>query len=505
MAVATEIDKVSTFSPMNGTIMHIFISSALDSDRPEIEYTWSVLVNALGKRALFHSESQSAPYPDEFDVALGSFSPKPAKLQVDAHFKNYLNLAKKEPDSFIELDQLCFLNFDNHPFPTITWERNTKVNGDITFTCFWCLSGLWEKGLSKDSKGDLDVTNSFWVKEGLWNKAPVSQCIAFLKRVFNRGAGHSVNKNQVLFPGILVDKPNVYKSLALPRLLHDKGLSALPTLGKSLMGKSHFWNFNKVYQWLRGGTTSGQGQATFFFNARPAKVKDIWNRKDSPLELIKGMPNRLHKSLLQYGVHKHSFQKEFELCRQNNCEVALQSTILSIEDPGILKKEKAYLEYCSGLPVSGHRLESDLIESVNELVLWETLSKTGFHYDSSLSFAQHPGWRRGIIEAFHPYNMSTRKAFDIQELCPAWTDEHFARKLSQNHLDDAGLALVSLLNTALKLKLGTSLVLSLSGFNPDYFPDKFQWFHQSLNEYIEMSEVGEAELLSQNDGVQALN
>lgn len=81
-------------------------------------------------------------------------------------------------------------------------------------------------------------------------------------------------------------------------------------------------------------------------------------------------------------------------------EVGLHGSYTAATDLAQLEHEKSVLERLAG-PIVGHRYHYLRVDVERNLV---PLGDLGFRYDSSLGFADAPGWRAGIAHPFRPWD-----------------------------------------------------------------------------------------------------
>lgn len=81
-------------------------------------------------------------------------------------------------------------------------------------------------------------------------------------------------------------------------------------------------------------------------------------------------------------------------------EVGLHGSYTAATDTALLAQEKELLESLAG-PIPGHRYHYLRVDVESNLV---PLAELGFRYDSSLGFADAPGFRAGIAHPFRPWD-----------------------------------------------------------------------------------------------------
>jgi hypothetical protein len=99
--------------------------------------------------------------------------------------------------------------------------------------------------------------------------------------------------------------------------------------------------------------------------------------------------------------------------KEKGNEIGLHSSFNSYNDAQMLKKEKERLETILGRSVSGvrqHYLRSRIPDS------WRAQEEAGLMYATSLSFADHEGFRSGICLPYKPFDVLSGKILNIWEL-----------------------------------------------------------------------------------------
>lgn len=105
--------------------------------------------------------------------------------------------------------------------------------------------------------------------------------------------------------------------------------------------------------------------------------------------------------------------------RASGGEVGLHATVASWEDDDALAEELRFLRAETGLAISGVRsraLRFRYHESVRGL------ERAGAEYDSSLGFADTPGYAAGIARPFHPYVIDEERPSSVELVPLAVTD-----------------------------------------------------------------------------------
>ncbi len=94
-------------------------------------------------------------------------------------------------------------------------------------------------------------------------------------------------------------------------------------------------------------------------------------------------------------------------------EVGLHGGHTAYLDAQEMKEKKERLEKVTCKPVKGYR-NHYLRFRVPDT--WECLSSAGFQYDTTFGYADCFGFRNGMCHPFRPFNLTTNRTIDIQEI-----------------------------------------------------------------------------------------
>ena len=113
-----------------------------------------------------------------------------------------------------------------------------------------------------------------------------------------------------------------------------------------------------------------------------------------------------------------------ELLLAGGAEVGLHGSYNAAADAEILTEEKQRLEELAG-PLAGHRYHYLRVDPHRNLA---TLDALGFRYDSSLGFADRPGFRAGIAQPFRPWDVAADRPLRLVEIPLAVMDVTLAEE-----------------------------------------------------------------------------
>jgi hypothetical protein len=113
-----------------------------------------------------------------------------------------------------------------------------------------------------------------------------------------------------------------------------------------------------------------------------------------------------------------------EMLLAGGAEIGLHGSYLAAEDDGLLAEEKRRLEELAG-HVVGHRYHYLRVDPTANLA---ALPGLGIRYDSSLGFADAPGFRAGIAQPFRPWDFASDGPLDLIEIPLAVMDVTLAEE-----------------------------------------------------------------------------
>jgi len=113
-----------------------------------------------------------------------------------------------------------------------------------------------------------------------------------------------------------------------------------------------------------------------------------------------------------------------ELLQAGGAEIGLHGSYTAAESESALAAEKEELETLAG-PVRGHRYHYLRVDPHRNLAALERL---GFAYDSSLGFADAPGFRAGIAHPFRPWDVERDRPLDLVQIPLAAMDVTFSEE-----------------------------------------------------------------------------
>ena len=138
------------------------------------------------------------------------------------------------------------------------------------------------------------------------------------------------------------------------------------------------------------------------------------------------------KDIFGYKYKIKEIQDDICNIIDNGCEVGLHTSYYAYDKLNEIIKEKEKLEKIIGKKVKGvrnHLLKFKVPDS------WDTLSKAGFLYDTTLGYHDMIGFRNGMCHPFKPFNLNTNKQVDIIEIPLCLSDLTLFSYMGKNALE----------------------------------------------------------------------
>jgi peptidoglycan/xylan/chitin deacetylase (PgdA/CDA1 family) len=212
-----------------------------------------------------------------------------------------------------------------------------------------------------------------------------------------------------------------------PAMREARGLAAAPL--HRLRGSDPYWSFDRI---LRDERRSGSS-STFFVMAGHAHPHD-----GAAPESYERLRPRLVETVLAGGA-----------------EVALHGSYSAADRADRLSAEKRKLEALAG-PVRGQRYHFLRLDPHSNLGALDSL---GFLYDSTLGFADQPGFRAGIAHPFRPWDFHREEPLRLVEIPLAAMDVTLAEERYLNlSARDAATRLGALVDWAAEHGGGFSVI-----------------------------------------------
>lgn len=279
---------------------------------------------------------------------------------------------------------------------TMAW--GYSIGYDLLGLCHWMLSRQEEVGRTDlDSHGRFPATSSHAFRNGYLERPVVDEWLHILRQVIQR-----------TWPGIVlrplspsmrvshdVDGPSRYVFSSVPGLLRTiagdllrrgdpGGVIRGPWLWLTSRQKLHPKDPSNSFDWIMDRSDENGLKSAFYF---------ICGRTDPKKDAVYSPEDRRIRALMRH-IHERGH------------EVGLHPSYATYQDPGALTAEAARLRrICAEEGIEqvewGGRMHYLRWETPTTLLGWE---KAGMNYESTLSYADRPGFRCGTCHEFPAFD-----------------------------------------------------------------------------------------------------
>ena len=262
------------------------------------------------------------------------------------------------------------------------------IGQDIIASAFFLLSG-WNEYYSgdKDSHGRFPYASSIQKRLDITGKPIVNYYFDILKTVIEEASGKSI------YPHTWEGKPFVlclthdidtcetgWMQGGLHALKNMQFLTPIKLIYKKLSGKDAWFNFEDI---LRLEQFYGAPSTFFFLTTQEIRL---------------GIKNA------DYNLRDPKFQRVFELLAKAGSEVGIHGSAGTYLDTEQLKDELQQFR----VPVNGNRFHFLLYDPAAS---GRIIDECGLAYDTSLGFAEQPGFRNSFCFPFHPWDFKNDQPF----------------------------------------------------------------------------------------------
>jgi len=165
----------------------------------------------------------------------------------------------------------------------------------------------------------------------------------------------------------------------------------------------------KYLNWSRKGV----GASPYFNFDKIIKLEEEFNARSTFFFLMS------EKDFTGSGYSHEDIEGAILEVKKKGWEVGLHGSYQASESLPLMVKEKKELEEILGESVKGYR---NHYLRIKVPLTWRHLEEAGFHYDSTLGYAEHYGFRNGMAYPFHPYDLEAEREIGIYELPLALMD-----------------------------------------------------------------------------------
>ncbi|WP_237387765.1 polysaccharide deacetylase family protein [Xenorhabdus sp. Sc-CR9] len=283
-----------------------------------------------------------------------------------------------------------------------------NINYDIVGLTYWMLNRLEEIGYTTlDKHQRFPATSSHAYKYGYLERPIVDEWLYILRQViqkvwpelklkehaFNIKVSHDVDS-----PSLYAFKtwPSIYRIMAghLIKRRDFKAFFTTPYIKLTSRKKLHPIDLHNTFDWIMDVSEENNLQSAFYFICgRTDKIKDADYEPEHPI--IRDLMRRIHARGHEIGLHPSygTYQKPYLI----NSEAKRLKRIC--DEEGIKQ------------PVWGGRMHYLRWEHPTTLQAW---NDAGMDYDTTLGYADHPGFRCGTCFEYPAFNPLTQQLLDIR-------------------------------------------------------------------------------------------
>ena len=287
-----------------------------------------------------------------------------------------------------------FLFDSNNSAPIISRDqKGVVINYDIVLSAFYLLSG-WHEYASdqRDHLGRFPFEQSIQFKLDMVRVPVVNYYFDILKTAVEQALGISLEVNPwggapfATFVSHDIDKVRSgWLEEGLSAVKQGRLISAGKLTARRFLTRDVWFNIDEVLE----VDLNHDVRPTFFVLAKQGSVD--------------GVPNA------DYDIGSRDVQDVLRLVSERGAEIGLHASLGSNESADhILDEMKQLPERPAG--VRFHYLKYDPVTTP------AVLSKTGIEYDSTLGFAEQPGFRNGICHPFTLYDLDRDEPTNVIEI-----------------------------------------------------------------------------------------
>lgn len=331
---------------------------------------------------------------DEFEVNYGLDGK--SKIQIRRGKTEFFNEKKKYDIKYVIWKKwdgilLPFLfdsNSDNEIIEIV--EGCLIVNYDIIASSFFFLSNWqeWTTNSKNDEIHRFPYNASIQNELNIIDRPVVNYYFSILKNAIERAYNIKLSSKARFTTFISHDIDaclSAWLQGSFRALLDKKPLTIFKLLYLKLFKEDAWFNFNEILEIEKEYNI----KSTFFFMSRKAKKGNYRNA--------------------DYTVTRKKFKKVFQDIESSNSEIGIHGSF------GTCNSEKLYNEDLIKLDhkVIGNRfhfLEFDIEKSI------PVLQKSNIRFDSTMGFAEHPGFRNGFCHPFYLYNIEEDLSSKVLEI-----------------------------------------------------------------------------------------
>ena len=266
------------------------------------------------------------------------------------------------------------------------------VEPDILASAFFFLSGWqeWSRP-ARDAQGRFPYRESLQFELDMPEVAVVDEYFSILAAAMAEVRGEDLSVRRfgehpfTVFASHDIDVLHSgYLEEGLAALKKGRLTAAAAIAMRRMTGSDTWFNIDDVVQ----TEETAELRSTFFFLPRQGAVNGVKNA--------------------DYDISSHRLRQAIGLLLEHDFEVGLHGSLGSHADADHLVEDALNL----AADISGNRFHFLAFDASTPAVL----EKAGIDYDSTLGFAERPGFRNGTCRPFYLYDLASDRATDVLEI-----------------------------------------------------------------------------------------
>lgn len=451
-------------------VMQITVYNHIKIRDKEVRYSVEALLDRIGYEANWRDsfeENQSSNF-DEYKILLTYGLPDGKNISQGWHVVSipscgFFEMMYGNPSQLLKRDNigLPFLKRNNWKMVSNKW---ILLGGDIVASAFFCLSRyeeVYDSAEVLDSYGGLSAKGSIMGSMGILDRPIVDEYADDL----GRAIGELLGKN-----GAPLSRPSWNGHSFAVVITHD-----VDQLAK-------YSSYTKPFRTLASlSLRYGEYKATFQTANEFMRIR--WCKSPDPYEYkifknIHEVHDRLGFRSAYYflvgGDHPHDInhvdmdskisRRVLDFLENEGYEIGFHPSFEAFLDEEQFCEQLKLLRSLCRTDVIGGRQHFLKFAVPSTWRLWE---KNGLLYDSTLGFADCPGFRCGTCFPFKPFDLRNKCVLDLWELPLTVMDQTLRDRLLGNMKVDDAFAFVCSLMERVKSVNGIFVLL----WHPSYFDD----------------------------------
>jgi hypothetical protein len=309
-------------------------------------------------------------------------------------------------------------------------EDRAVIRCDLVFAIDRLLAGHAEDRLPRDRWDRHAIEGHFLYLDDLFHDPPVDRYVGLLRRLLPAREWLPKWPGGERFALALshdVDYPEMIRWIECLRYVAKYRHKARPSmLGRILSGKEHFWRFRDWME-MEAGIDA---RSAFYFCGFKGSLPRYFLTAPDPF----------------YDVRHENFKQIARELDEGGWEIGLHGSYFAYRSREAFAAEKQLVEKAFGVEILGQRHHYWHLNADEPLSTSRIHEQIGLLYDSSLSFENHSGFRRGICSPFSLYDDERQGALALLQVPPTLMDDHLFGHAHLHRFDNYEAHIDSLLS-----------------------------------------------------------